>query len=101
MLIFEWSPRWQRNQKIGTYVYAKEKNLIEAMEADSAVFVSRLTPKRKKEIEAMARAAMNPAREKITLRNSRNDLMRLKAKAMSEGMSYQTFIGPILHKAVS
>jgi predicted DNA binding CopG/RHH family protein len=49
----------------------------------------------------MARAAMNPIREKITLRISRQDLTRLKAKAMREGMPYQTLIGSILHKAVS
>ena len=90
-----------KKPKIGAYIDADEKSLIEAMEAESAVFVSRLTPKRKKEIEAMAQAAMNPVREKITLRISRNDLMRLKAKAMSEGMPYQTLIGSILHKAVS
>jgi hypothetical protein len=50
--------------------------------ADDTVFVSHLTPNRKKEIEAMARAAMSPVRE---LRIAQNGLMRLKAKAMSEG----------------
>lgn len=87
--------------KIGAYIDADEKNFMEAMEADGAAFASRLTSKRKKEIEAMAQGALNPVREKITLRISRNDLMRLKAKAMSESMPYQTLIGSILHKAVS
>ena len=87
--------------KIGAYLDDEEKQMIEALEADDAVFVSHLTPKRKKEIEAMARAAMNPVREKITLRIAQQDLMRLKAKAMREGMPYQTLIGSILHKAVS
>jgi predicted DNA binding CopG/RHH family protein len=87
--------------KIGKYLDEEEKQIIETVEAEDCVFVSHLTPKRKKEIEAMARAAMNPVREKITLRIAQNDLMRLKAKAMSEGMSYQTLIGSILHKAVS
>ncbi len=65
--------------KIGAYLDDEEKQMIEALEADDAVFVSHLTPKRKKEIEAMARAAMNPVREKITLRIAQQDLMRLKA----------------------
>jgi predicted DNA binding CopG/RHH family protein len=90
-----------KEPKVGKYIDEEEKNLIEALEADDAVFVSVLTPKRKKEIQAIARATMNPVREKITLRISRNDLMRLKSKAMQEGMPYQTLIGSILHKAVS
>ena len=49
----------------------------------------------------MARATMNDEREKITLRISRRDLMRIKSKAMQEGMPYQTLINSILHKAVS
>jgi predicted DNA binding CopG/RHH family protein len=87
--------------KIGAYLDDEEKQMIEALEAEVAVFVSHLTPKRKKEIEAMARAVINPVREKITLRIARQDLMRLKAKVISEGMPYQTLIGSILHKAVS
>jgi predicted DNA binding CopG/RHH family protein len=90
-----------KKPEIGAYLDEEEKQIIEAVEADDAVFVSHLTPKRKKEIEAIARAAMNPVREKITLRIASQDLMRLKAKAMSEGMPYQTLIGSILHKAVS
>ncbi len=90
-----------REPKIGSYTDAEEKELIEALEADDAVFVSVLTPKRRKEIQAIARATMNPVRDKITLRISRHDLMRLKSKALQEGMPYQTLIGSILHKAVS
>jgi predicted DNA binding CopG/RHH family protein len=90
-----------KKPEIGAYLDDEEKQIIEAVEADDAVFVSLLTPKRKKEVEAIARAAMNPVREKITLRIAKQDLMRLKAKAMSEGMPYQTLIGSILHKAVS
>ena len=59
------------------------------------------TPARKKQIEAMARPRMSGEREKITLRISRNDLARLKSKAMQEGMPCQTLINSILHKAVN
>ena len=89
-----------KEPKIGAYLDDEEKQIIEAVEADDTVFVSHLTPKRKKETEAMARAAMHQVRKKITLRIASQDLMRLKAKAMREGMPYQTLIGSILHKAV-
>ena len=90
-----------KEPNIGTNLDEAEKQVIEALESDDVVFVSRLTPKRKKEIQALARAAMNPAREKITLRIAQYDLMQLKAKAMNEDMPYQTVIGSILHRAVS
>jgi predicted DNA binding CopG/RHH family protein len=79
----------------------EERSLIKSLEANDAVFKSHLTPARKKQIEAMARATMNDEREKITLRISRSDLSRIKSKAMQEGMPYQTLINSILHKAVS
>jgi predicted DNA binding CopG/RHH family protein len=89
------------NPTIGKYIDEEERDLIESLEADDAVFKSHLTPTRKKQIEAMARATMNDEREKITLRISRSDLSRIKSKAMQEGMPYQTLINSILHKAVS
>ena len=49
----------------------------------------------------MARSTMNEGRVKISLRLPESDLERLKAKALREGMPYQTLIGSILHKAVS
>jgi predicted DNA binding CopG/RHH family protein len=87
---------------IGAYLDDEEKELIEAIE--DGLFdggKSLLTPERKDELQKMARATMNDEREKITLRISRRDLMRIKSKAMQEGMPYQTLINSILHKAVS
>jgi predicted DNA binding CopG/RHH family protein len=86
---------------IGNYLDDEERELIESLEADDAVFKSHLTPARKKQIETIARATMNGERDKITLRISRTDLSRLKSKALQEGMPYQTLINSILHKAVS
>ena len=87
--------------KIGAFTDPEERSLIESLEAPDAVFKSHLTPARKKQIEVMARATMNGEREKITLRISRNDLTRIKSKALQEGLPYQTLINSILHKAVS
>jgi len=86
--------------KIGAFLDAEEKAIYEAIEADDYVPVSILTPQKRAEYQAIARAAMNETRVKISLRLPEVDLERLKAKAMREGMPYQTLIGSILHKAV-
>jgi len=90
-----------KNPKTGKFMDDEERELVEALEADDAQFVSHLTPERRTELQKIARAAMNDEREKITLRISRKDLTRLKSKAMQEGMPYQSLINSILHKAVS
>jgi len=87
--------------KIGAFLDAEEKAIFEVIEADDYVPVSLLTPEKRVEYQAIARAAMNEGRVKISLRLPESDLERLKAKAMREGMPYQTLIGSILHKAVS
>jgi predicted DNA binding CopG/RHH family protein len=79
----------------------EEREIYEAIESDDHVPVNLLTADLKAEIEAMARAKINEERTKISLRLSNTDLQRLKARAMREGMPYQTLINSILHKAVS
>lgn len=87
--------------KIAGFLDEEEQALVKAIEAPGYAPKSELTPARKKAYAASARAAMNEARVKISLRIPESDLLRLKAKAMREGMPYQTLIGSILHKAVS
>ncbi len=87
---------------IGTYIDDEEKALIEAIEGgqyDGGKDL--LTAERRTELRASARAVINAERTKITLRLSNPDLSKLKAKALQEGMPYQTLISSILHKAVS
>jgi predicted DNA binding CopG/RHH family protein len=79
----------------------KERALHDAIEHGDVAPRSVLTAARKKTYVAAARAVLNEGRVKITLRIPESDLLRLKAKAMREGMPYQTLIGSILHKAVS
>ena len=86
---------------IGNYLDDEERDLVEAIEADDVVSKNYLTPARKGKLQAMARATLNAEREKIALWISRDDLARIKSKAMQEGMPYQTLINWILHKAVS
>jgi predicted DNA binding CopG/RHH family protein len=87
--------------KMGAFLDDEEKAIFDAIEADDYVPVSLLTPEMRMEYQAIARATMNEGRVKISLRLAESDLERLKAKAMREGMPYQTLIGSILHKAIS
>lgn len=86
---------------ISTYLDDEEKALVEAVEEGRLPLNNLLTPERQAEIETMARATMNDQREKITIRISRNDLGRLKSRALQEGIPYQTLINSIIHKYVS
>jgi predicted DNA binding CopG/RHH family protein len=86
---------------IGRFLDDEERELIELVEGDNFVFESLLTPERKKQIEAMARATMNDEREKISIRVSKTDLSRLKSKAMQEGIPCQTLINSLIHKYVA
>jgi hypothetical protein len=90
-----------RPPKIAGFLDDEEKALVSAIESPGYSPKSLLTPPRKKAYAAAARATMTEARVKISLRIPESDLLRLKAKAMREGMPYQTLIGSILHKAVS
>ena len=80
---------------------AGEDAFFEAFERGDVPFRSTLTPERRKQVEQMARAAMNDEREKISLRIPRNDLVRLKSRAMQEGIPYQTLINALIHKYVN
>ena len=48
----------------------------------------------------MAKATLNPQRERISIAIPKPDLERIKARAAEEGMPYQTLINSILHKYV-
>jgi len=92
----------QKTPKISKFVDDEEKALYELVESDGyEPGPSHLTPARLKELQASAHATMNEQRTKISLRLPNTDLQRLKAKALREGMPYQTLINSILHKAVS
>jgi len=90
-----------KNPKVGAFLDDEEEEFIELFEGSDKALVSGLTDERRNEIEAMARSTMNDEREKISLRVSRADLVRLKSRAMQEGIPYQTLINSLIHKYVS
>jgi predicted DNA binding CopG/RHH family protein len=89
-----------RAPRIGRFVDGDEQALVEAIgrddyrPADDAVPQERLDA-----LKAAAQTTIDGERTKISLRIPRADLERLKARALREGMAYQTLINSILHKA--
>ena len=91
-----------KKPKAVDYLDDEERELAEAIESDDYESGnSQLTAEHAAEYRDMARATMNDSRSKITIRIADSDLARLKARALREGMPYQTLIGSILHKAVA
>lgn len=87
---------------IGNFADDEEKALHGLIESDDyKPGRNHLTPARLKALQLAASATINEQRTKISLRLPKSDLQRLKAKALREGMPYQTLINSILHKAVS
>lgn len=88
--------------KIGAYLDDEERELVEAIEADDYAFgESQLTQERVDQLRQAARNTLAEERQKISLRVPRTDLARLKAKAMRDGVPYQTIINSLIHKHVS
>ena len=87
---------------IGRFVDEEEKALAAVTEKPCfSPGPDALSPARLKQLQAMARAAINEERAKISLRLPKRDLARRKARALREGMPYQTLINLILRKAAS
>lgn len=79
----------------------EERELIEAIEAEGYVpGPGGLTPERLAILQAAARATLSEPSNKVSIRLPRTDLSRLKARALREGIPYQTLIKSILHQAV-
>ena len=87
---------------IGKFLDAEEEELFRAIESDDYKFgESFLRPERKAELMQAARNTLDDERIQISLRVSKRNLSKLKARALREGMPYQTLINSILHKAVN
>ena len=90
-----------QDRRVDTYVDAEEQELIEAIAAEDYVpGPSLLTPEAVREMQAAARNTLGEASTKISIRIAQSDLARLKARALREGVPYQTLIKSILHQAV-
>ena len=76
-----------------------EEDILRSYEQDEWRSVEEFK-KLKEEYEAYARNTSNK-NKRINIRISENDLNRLKAKSLEEGIPYQTLVSSLIHRYVS
>jgi len=77
----------------------EEEELLHAFEKGEFETVPNLE-QRKRELQQIARNSLNKTKN-INIRLSERDLYKLKAKAIEEGIPYQTLASSILHKSAA
>lgn len=77
-----------------------EEELIESTEAGDWISMGD-TEERRQFWQEAARQVVDGRRKRISILIPERDLARLKAKALEQGMLYQTLINSILHRYVS
>ncbi len=81
--------------KKATYLDEDEMELAKSLE--NGEWTSDLTKKEKKQYEEFARYSLNK-QKRINIRMSERDLMKIRAKAIEEGIPYQSLISMLIHK---
>ena len=79
----------------GKYLDKDEMELAESLENEK--WVSDLTKKEKKQFEEYARNSLMK-QKRINIRMSERDLKKIQAKAIEEGIPYQSLISMLIHK---
>jgi len=81
--------------KKSAYLDKDEMKLAESIENEE--WISDLTKKEKKQYEEYARYSLSK-RKRINIRMSERDLKKIRAKAIEEGLPYQSLISMLIHK---
>jgi predicted DNA binding CopG/RHH family protein len=77
------------------YLDKDERELARSLENEE--WVSDLTKKEKKQYQEYARYSLNK-KKRINLRMTERDLKKIRAKAVEEGIPYQSLISMLIHK---
>jgi predicted DNA binding CopG/RHH family protein len=77
------------------YLNKDEMKLAKSLEDEE--WISDLTKKEKKQYEEYARYSLSK-RKRINIRMSERDLKKIQAKAIEEGIPYQSLISMLIHK---
>lgn len=77
----------------------EEKQLQEDFEKGKLISVEHVD-KKKSTYQEAARATLNKSRN-INIRLSEKDLQKIKAKAVEDGIPYQTLVSSIIHRFVN
>ena len=78
-----------------TYLDKDERELAESLENQE--WISDLSKKEKKQYEEYARYSLSK-RKRINIRMRERDLKKIQAKAIEEGIPYQSLISMLIHK---
>jgi predicted DNA binding CopG/RHH family protein len=81
--------------KRAEYVDKDEMELAKSLETEE--WVSDLTKKQKKQYEEYARNSLTK-QKRINIRMTERDLKKIQAKAIEEGLPYQSLISMLIHK---
>jgi predicted DNA binding CopG/RHH family protein len=81
--------------KKATYMDKDEMELARSLENEG--WVSDLTKKEKKRYEEYAHYSLNK-QKRINIRMTERDLNKIRAKAIEEGIPYQSLISMLIHK---
>lgn len=87
-----------KTPEVGYFLDDEEAELVSLVESGTLSASTGMTPEQRAEILSLARATIGVEQESISLSISKTDLLRLKAKAMREGVPYQALISSILQK---
>jgi len=77
------------------YLDRDEMELAKSLEKEE--WISNLTKKEKKQYEEYARYSLSK-RKRINIRMTERDLKKIQAKAIEEGIPYQSLISMLIHK---
>jgi len=77
------------------YLDKNEMELAKSLENEK--WISNLTRKDKKKYEEYARYSLNK-KKRINIRMNERDLKKIQAKAIEEGLPYQSLISMLIHK---
>jgi predicted DNA binding CopG/RHH family protein len=77
------------------YLDKEEMELAKSLESEE--WTSDLTKKQKKKYEEYARSSLSK-QKRINIRMTERDLKKIQAKAVEEGLPYQSLISMLIHK---
>jgi len=86
---------WEKKMVKKTYLDTDEKKLAQSLEQEE--WISDLTQKDKATYKEYARYSLNK-QKRINIRMSERDLVKIRAKAIEEGVPYQSLISMLIHK---
>ena len=78
-----------------TYLDKDEMEMAKSLETEE--WISDLTKKEKKQYEEYARNSLTK-QKRINIRMTERDLKKIQAKAIEEGVPYQSLISMLIHK---